>query len=83
MPDLVPSLVRTIVPVVVTAVGPWVLTYLGVDSAQLAATLSVVLTGAAYAVVRVLEQRWPQAGWLLGWPTAPSYSGPGSDLSGE
>lgn len=75
MSNIIPSVVRTIVPIIVTAIGPWVLTYLGIDSEQLATILSPVLAGAGYLAVRLLEKRWPRAGWLLLWPSAPEYQG--------
>lgn len=67
------SIVRTVVPWLVGLIGSWAAVHLGVTEDQLTAVLTVVLGAAYYAAARVLEERWPQAGWLLGQPGAPSY----------
>lgn len=36
---------------------------------------SAVLTSLYYTAVRLLEQRWPAFGWLLGRKGAPIYEG--------
>jgi hypothetical protein len=33
-----------------------------------------VVSGAYYEIVRVIETKYPKAGWLLGVPKAPTYS---------
>ena len=35
--------------------------------------LTAVFTAAYYALIRWLQARWPWVGWLLGYPTSPSY----------
>lgn len=77
--SLVISGIRTGVPI---AVG-YVLTLLAqslhivVDSnseGQLVGLCVAVLSGAWYALARLLEKKWPNAGWLLGVPDQPSYT---------
>lgn len=75
MPQLVTSLIRTLVP--------WVVGYLlalaakaGLDLPEGLATelVTVALGGVYYLVVRILETRGKAAfGWLLGAPKAPTY----------
>jgi hypothetical protein len=72
--SLIPSVVRTLVPVVVA-----LLVRLGLrdgaemDDAWLVNTLTVVVTMAYYVVVRFLEQHWDKIGWLLGYAKQPVY----------
>jgi len=75
----VASLIRTIVPVAAGAVISWLaLVNLEVDAdgqAALVSLLTAGLTGAYYVVVRLVEQKVPQVGWLLGLAKSPdSYS---------
>lgn len=73
MGDFLTSLVRTWVPI---AIG--YLVSLGVlpddlsDEATAAATAAVIAL--YYALARLLERRWPAAGWLLGVPKTPTYT---------
>lgn len=71
MNDLIVSMIRTWVPVLVG----WLVTTLGldVDSASTAAALVAALSAGYYLVVRVVEQRWAPAGWLLGRKAPPTY----------
>ena len=69
------SITRTLVPFLVALIGPWVLSHLGVGEEALTSWLTVVLGAIYYVAVRALEERWPQAGWLLGAPGAPTYDG--------
>lgn len=93
MNDLAVSIIRTVVPTVVGAVVAW-LVFVGAvvawlvarginiddtTAAQLVAALTAVLTAVYYAVARLAERKWPNAGWLLGTPKQPSYSGPTED----
>jgi hypothetical protein len=75
--DLVPSLVRTWVPIVVGGAISWVATHGIQVSTQVQGALVTVMTAAIiavyYTVVRLLEQKWPQAGLLLGSTSQPSY----------
>lgn len=73
------SLIRTIVPVAAGAVISWLaLINLDIDAEgqqALGALLTAALTGAYYIVVRLIETKVPQAGWLLGLAKSPdSYS---------
>ncbi len=79
--DTVISLIRTWVPVVIGAVLTFLATKLGIvvdedskTNAILAAT--AVVTSAYYAVVRLLEKKFPWAGLLLGSRRAPAYTPP-------
>jgi hypothetical protein len=78
--DLVPSLVRTWVPVVVGGFISWAATQGIQISTGAQGALIVVLTSAIiavyYTVVRLLEQKWPAAGLFLGSATQPSYNAP-------
>ena len=75
MNDLIVSLIRTYVPL---GVG-WALSTLatigivGVDSEAAIAAVTVITTGAYYALARYVERQVPGAGWLLGHTNAPSY----------
>lgn len=82
MKDYVDSLIRTYVPLIVGPAIVWLSTTLGTDLSELEQPAILVLSGVAgavwYAGVRLLERRWPSAGWLLGKPGAPRYG----DLDG-
>ncbi|MBL3699223.1 hypothetical protein [Leucobacter luti] len=75
--DVLKALVRTVVPAVVGLV----LSYLAQAGLQLdAATaesvtllFATIFTASYYALVRALSQRWAWFGWLLGYPTNPTY----------
>lgn len=78
MQDFVTSLIRTYAPIVVGAVVSWALTQ-GITvspdtQASLIVTFTAVLQGTYYLVVRLLEQRWPKLGALLGKAKAPEYT---------
>lgn len=79
MNTLVLSLIRTYVPILIGGLVAWLLT-IGVDlDAEAQAGLIVALTGVLQAVyytaVRLLEQRFPGVGVLLGSAKTPdSYS---------
>ena len=70
--DTLIALIRTVVPVLVGAL----ITYLAVP-ADIAALLEVLFlalfTALYYALVRLLSEKWPFFGWLLGYPTNPEY----------
>lgn len=74
MSNLGPSLIRTLVPILVTLLGPLAARWLGIDSEQLAAALGVLLGAVYYLVVRLIERRHPNAGLLLGQRGAPTYT---------
>jgi hypothetical protein len=77
MTDLVVSLIRTYVPLAVGTLVAWLATKginLDVDAATgLTAFLSAVFTGVYYLAARLLEQRWPEFGALLGKAKKPEY----------
>ena len=79
MNTLVPSLIRTYVPIAVGALLSWLIT-LGVTldpsvEAGLVTALTGVLIAVYYTVVRLLEKRWPALSVLLGSRLVPaSYS---------
>ena len=71
-----PSIVRTVVPVIVGAIASYLIT-LGVTLQEdVMAALSVIITAAAtaiyYIVVRWLEQKFPKIGILLGYAAVPA-----------
>ena len=78
MSDFIISQIRTWVPVIVGAFLVWAATELDIvipEDAKLGViTASVALvTGLYYLIVSWLSKRWPRAGWLLGYPTKPTY----------
>lgn len=77
MNNIATSVIRTVVPAIVGAVVAWLVAR-GVEvdpatEAQLVAALTALLTGVYYALVRLAERRWPEAGWLLGTAKQPTY----------
>lgn len=83
------SLVRTIVPIIVGAVFTWLASY-GIEVPEdgqmgLTAFLFAFFTGIYYLIVRLLEERYPQVGILLGFAKSPdSYSkGPGVEVTSK
>jgi len=79
MNPFVASLIRTIVPLTAGAIISWLaLVNLELDvegQSALTALLTSALTGAYYIVVRLIETKVPQVGWLLGLAKTPdSYS---------
>lgn len=79
MADLVPSLIRTYVPILVGQVAAW-LALKGVqldDATVVAATAALggLLSAIYYLLVRLLEQKFPQLGILLGSAKKPEYTG--------
>lgn len=77
--NVVPSVIRTGVPVLV-GVGVSFAAAKGIHVSAETEAQIVVLLGAGAAsiyhwLVRVLEERWPRCGWLLGVARAPDYNG--------
>ena len=75
--DIIPSYIRTGVPVAIGSFFGWLLNY-NIDlpdEAELAFTTSTtgLVIAIYYAGARAAEQRWPKAGWLLGSPKQPVY----------
>jgi hypothetical protein len=82
--DLVPSLIRTYVPVGVGAAIAWLaLKNVQVDPAtqiQITALLTAALSALYYTGVRLVESRWPALGTIflgLGVKKKPGYAKPG------
>lgn len=75
--DALKALVRTIVPLIVGyLLGLAALAGVGLPagtSQLLELILTAVFTAGYYALVRWLSSRWAWFGWLLGYPTNPTY----------
>ena len=68
------SLVRTIVPIIIGAlVSALALAGLEVDPGALEPGVYAIVSAAYYALIRVLEERWPKVGKLLGTQGKPDY----------
>jgi len=67
------SISRTLVPLVYVLLLKAGAAKLGVDDATVQALAALLVTGAIYVVVRLVEQRFPAVGILLGWPKSPTY----------
>lgn len=79
MGDFVTSLIRTYVPILVGQVAAW-LALKGVqldEQTVVAATAALggLLSAVYYLVVRLIEQKFPQIGVLLGSTKKPEYTG--------
>lgn len=77
MNNFVTSIIRTYVPIVVGAVVAWLVAHnINIDPDTQAGAI-IALTGMLqavyYYVVRLLERRYPQMGWLLGQASKPDY----------
>jgi uncharacterized membrane protein (DUF441 family) len=79
MGDFVTSLIRTYVPIIVGAIISYLATKgLTLDesaAAGLTAFLTALFSGGYYLIVRLLEQKFPQVGILLGSTKKPEYTG--------
>lgn len=75
--DALIALVRTVVPAIVgylLALLAQAGFGLPPGAAPLAdLILTAVFTAAYYALIRWLQAKWSWVGWLLGYPTSPSY----------
>jgi hypothetical protein len=83
VPDLksfAPSVVRTVVPLVVGYFSAWpVAGALGLQDEQITSLVTAVVTGLYYLLVRLAETYvMPQLGWLLGFASPPVYVDPGA-----
>lgn len=77
MSDYLVSLVRTGVAVIVGAACGWGIRHgFGIDPTAATSLITPLAIAGYYAAVRALEVRYPQAGWLLGIATAPTYTPP-------
>lgn len=81
------SVVRTVVPTIVGALFTWLASFGLIVPEEgkigLSGFLFVLFTGVYYLLVRLLEERYPQIGILLGFAKSPdSYSnGPGVEVT--
>lgn len=65
------SLIRTVVPLTVG----FILTLpINVDEPGLTSFVTALVTALYYTAIRLVERRWPNVGWLLGFPSPPTYS---------
>lgn len=75
MQDLLRSVVRTFVPVVVgLIISGLAMAGVEVDQAALTSVIDAIFVGLYYTVVRFLESKNKQFGWFLGLPTPPTYA---------
>ena len=79
--DKLTAWVRTAVPILIGVALTWVATKTGIvldgnTTAYLATAVTGVIIAVYYTLVRWLESRWPQLGWLLGAAKAPVYAAP-------
>ena len=87
--EVIPSLIRTYVPVTVGQVLAWLVVRGVIDTgtitddqqATVSAVAGAVLTGVYYTVVRLAERRWPHVGVLLGSARQPVAYAPGEDVA--
>lgn len=81
--NVVPSVIRTGVPLLVGAAVSFAAAkgiHVSPDTeAQLVVLLGAAAGGVYHWLVRLLEERWPRCGWLLGMAKTPDYQG--SDAS--
>jgi hypothetical protein len=80
MSQILPSLIRTVVPLLVAFVTA-LLVKAGIDPGPyqdlLAQLAGALVATAYYAIVRVFETYVkPRIGWLLGWAKQPTYDAP-------
>jgi hypothetical protein len=73
-----PSVVRTVVPLLVGYFSAWPIAgALGLQDDQITSVVTVVVTGLYYLLVRLAETYvMPQLGWLLLWASPPVYVDP-------
>ncbi len=75
--DVLKSLIRTVVPAVVGLLlfllAQWGMSLDPATAESITLLLATVFTAAYYTGVRALSVRWPWFGWLLGYPTNPTY----------
>lgn len=75
--DYLASIVRTVVPTVVgLLLALAAKTGLQLDPGTVSMLVDALAVGAYHAGVRVLENRWPSFGVMLGWRAQPHYPGP-------
>jgi hypothetical protein len=79
--DFVIGLIRTYVPILVGAVIGWLISQGVLDpdagaaaEAGLITAITAVAQGVYYTAVRLLAEKWPWIGSLLGYNKAPAYN---------
>ena len=76
MSDFIIAQIRTYVPMAVGAALAWLLQF-GLDlyevEAQATVLIVAVLSALYYFAVRLLAEKWPSVGILLGYNKAPVY----------
>jgi len=78
---MLPSLIRTAVPVIVGALlGYAAKVGLDLPSGAVTEIVTVAITTAYYALIRAGEKRFPQLGVLLGYAAQPEYVNRKKDL---
>lgn len=71
---LLPSVLRTVVPLVYAMlVQKGVVAWIDPNDVFVTNFLTVVVTGAFYVLLRLLEKNWSKVGWLLGYAQQPVY----------
>lgn len=79
---MLPSFVRTLVPIIVgVIVGQAARIGLDLDEGLVTAIVTATAGAAYHAAVRWIETRWPKAGVLLGYARAPQYKKRDVDLA--
>lgn len=75
--SLVTSIIRTVVPSLAGLIFGWLVSINfsipGVSEPLLEGVLTFAFGAVYYFGVRLLEQKWPKLGWLLGRPVQPVY----------
>jgi hypothetical protein len=74
MNDYAVSHIRTYIPIGIGVVATWLLSYgIDIDGPELATAVTAAASAVYYGVVRLLAERWPLVGVLLGVNQAPTY----------
>jgi hypothetical protein len=75
MSDMLKSVIRTIVPVIVGLIlSAAVKAGLDIDEQTLTQIVDAAVIGGYYALIRFGESRYPAVGWFLGLPVSPQYA---------
>lgn len=77
-PSLLPSVLRTVVPLIYAMLVRWGVTeWIDPDDLFVTNLITVVVTALFYVALRLMERHWDKIGWLLGYAAPPVYtSGP-------
>lgn len=80
MSDFITSIIRTYVPIIVGTILAFLaskgITLDAEAAANLTLFLGALFSGVYYLVVRLIERKFPQAGWLLGQAKVVKYTEP-------